>query len=318
MAVSDEQRERLRQSMAELDARFAVGGIDLGMRLILTLVPDNEDQVPAVADVKCALAKLVASGGVPCDDAMCMAARNCFTGECVALLAAAGGSVNGRDSAGTPPIIYAAFRGNVRAAEALFAVPGQILDATARDAGGADVRHYILQAKNNAGAAAKPAAYVELLRLVCDKAGLDPLHKITHNTRHVALHTAAEQGCRHMLAFLLSRPGVDVNEVIPSAPSFGASALHFAVASGSLKAVEMLLEAGADTQIRGVILGTSEVDCLAAEYVMRSYDVRVHAPPPAPCPAACKPSPAPLVCPIPVQTHPTPTPHVPPHTPRSV
>ena len=84
--------------------------------------------------------------------------------------------------------------------------------------------------------------------------------------RQDALAAAAFYGQAHILAFLIDL-GVDVNAYSPPGFHSHATALHQAVDSGSLDAVKVLVEAGADLSMRDRLYQTTPLDW--AEYLQR-------------------------------------------------
>jgi hypothetical protein len=112
-------------------------------------------------------------------------------------------------------------------------------------------------------------AKLTLLAAVC-MGRMDDVTRLVRDAsadeRQTALTAAAFYGQAHILAFLIDL-GVDVNAY--SSPGFHshATALHEAVDSGSLDAVKVLVEAGADLGVRDRIYQTTPLDW--AEYLQR-------------------------------------------------
>lgn len=108
-------------------------------------------------------------------------------------------------------------------------------------------------------------ATLTLLAAICtgrDAATL--LDTASAEERQLAFAGAALYGNAPMLAALLER-GVDLNAFSPEGMHPHATALHHAVASGSLDAVQVLLEAGASLDIRDRIYNGTPLEW--AEYL---------------------------------------------------
>ncbi|MBA2634420.1 MAG: ankyrin repeat domain-containing protein, partial [Chloroflexi bacterium] len=93
-----------------------------------------------------------------------------------------------------------------------------------------------------------------------------PAHAASSVDRQVALSAAALYGRAQILPALVDS-GVDLNAYSPPGFHPHATALHHAVNSGSLEAVKVLVEAGADLRTKDLLYGGTPLGW--AEYLGR-------------------------------------------------
>jgi ankyrin repeat protein len=123
-----------------------------------------------------------------------------------------------------------------------------------------EIAHALLDAGARIDLAKLTLAAALCLGRMDDAAGL--AQAATADERHVALEAAAMNGKTQALAFLIAF-GVDVNRY-NTRVQYHATPLHNAVCSGSLEAVKMLVEAGADLEANDTVYNATPL--VWAEY----------------------------------------------------